>query len=127
MEYRLYPEKYDVSYIDGKDNLATQHNHPPDALSPPSPEAFIEALQKEWADYSFCISNSEIWVIKHQGEYSRTKQTYIENNIGPIAKKAEEMLKTQPREYVNNWYEKEIDKHLNSLEERDIYVTKVVL
>ena len=84
-------ERYTVNYIDGKENIASQHNHTKEGLYAPSTDDFLHLVQNDYLNYSICISPKEIWIIEHKSKYSLPKNRKIENEIYPIENKAKTM------------------------------------
>lgn len=105
-------EKLKVNYVKG-DNLATQHNHTNNGLCPPSTSDFLRLMDDDWANYSFCISCKEIWVIEFKSKATRAEYTVIKNEIGKIQKKAENMKGIKSKSYINRWYGNELQKYIN--------------
>lgn len=106
-------DKLQVNYIQG-DTLATQHNHTNKGLCPPSTSDFLLLMSQEWANYSFCISRNEIWVIEFKSKFNLTDYRVIERDIGNIQKEAENMKGKKSKSYINQWYGNELQKYINN-------------
>lgn len=120
------PMKYTVSYIEGKSNLATQHNHPPHGLCPPSLEDIQLLITQIWADYSFCISSKEIWTIEYKGGYYKTAYDEITKKVSKWETKAIELLKQRKYDEANAFYGNKLQKYFNN-NEYNIKMYKVEL
>lgn len=112
-EYFANKDKLQVNYIQG-DTLATQHNHTNKGLCPPSTSDFLLLMSQEWANYSFCISRNEIWVIEFKSKFNLTDYRVIERDIGNIQKEAENMKGKKSKSYINQWYGNELQKYINN-------------
>ena len=110
------PMKYKVNYIDGKSNLATQHNHPPKGLCPPSLDDIQLLITQRWADYSICISSKEIWVIEYKGGYYKTAYDEITKKVSKWENKAIKLLKKGKYEKANKFYGDKLQKYFNDNE-----------
>lgn len=71
-------------------------------------------MSQEWANYSFCISRNEIWVIEFKSKFNLTDYRVIERDIGNIQKEAENMKGKKSKSYINQWYGNELQKYINN-------------
>ena len=120
-------EKYTVNYIEGKDNIAIQHNHTEIGLHAPSTDDLLHLIQNDYADFSICISSEEIWIIEHKGKYSLSKQRRIENEILPKENKVRNMKDTHSLDEINEWYGNQIEEVINTSLDDILTVYKVIL
>lgn len=120
-------ERYTVNYIEGKDNIAIQHNHTEIGLYAPSTDDLLHLIQNDYADFSICISSEEIWIIEHKGKYSLSKQRRIENEILPKENKARKMKDTNSLDEINEWYSNQIEEIINTSLDDILTVYKVIL
>ena len=120
------PMKHKVNYIEGKSNLATQHNHPPNGLYPPSLDDIQLLITQRWADYSICISSKEIWIIEYKGGYYKTAYDEITKKVSKWENKAMKLLKNGEYDKANKFYGEKLQNYFNN-NEYNIKMYKVEL
>ena len=107
-DLRKNPEKYIVSYVDGSNSLASQHNHPPRGMPCFSDTDIYKYVSTPWEDYGLAISEHETWVCECKGVMDTHTASKIRDDVGRII----EDSKKQSREEFERRYGYSIPKTL---------------
>ncbi len=79
--YVLFPDEFSWDYTHNKKFLAVQHNHTKRGLYAPSPKDILYVCVEDWADFSFVISEKELWIIDSNEYFNFFKNRVLEEEL----------------------------------------------
>ena len=92
--------KYEKSYVDKSNSLASIHNHPSDGSRAFSgADIYITATNK-WEDYGIAVSDKEVWISKYKGQMADVDAKAIEKKVDRLFNKSsKQAMKKVMQEY----------------------------